>query len=71
MSKLNGTGPEGDGSLSGRKLGLCEDLASIQEKLEKLGKGLGKRKYVGGGVGHGKRLKAGLKEIDQLKTKSQ
>ncbi len=58
MSKLDGTGPEGDGSLSGRKLGNC-GKATDDEKLQKLGKGMGKKRHSGGGKGKGKRLKSG------------
>ncbi len=57
MPKLDGTGPEGDGSRSGRKLGNCEK-ATDAEKLKKLGKGLGKKRNSGGGEGRGKRLKS-------------
>jgi hypothetical protein len=60
MPKLDGTGPEGEGSQSGRKLGkCCTDTES--EKLQKLGKGLGKKRKSGKGVGQGKRLKTYLK----------
>lgn len=58
MPKLDGTGPEGKGNLSGRKLGNCLDL-SAQEKLEKLGKGAGARRKTGGGEGKGKRFNSG------------
>ena len=58
MPKLNGTGPEGEGSGSGRKLGnCCND--SDNEKLQKLGKGMGTKRHSGGGTGRGKRLKSG------------
>jgi len=56
MPKMDGTGPEGKGSLSGRKLGECADLAE-SEKLAKLGKGLGKKRKAGCGEGQGKRLR--------------
>ncbi len=58
MPKLDGTGPDGDGSLSGRNLGKCSKL-SDNEKLQKLGKGMGKKRKSGGGIGKGKRLKSG------------
>jgi hypothetical protein len=58
MPKLNGTGPEGDGSISGRQLGNCW-TTSTNEKLQKLGKGLGKRRNSGGGEGLGRRIKSG------------
>jgi len=57
MPKLDGTGPEGDGSQSGRKIGKCSN-ASDEEKLQKLGKGMGKKRNSGGGKGKEKRLKA-------------
>lgn len=61
MPKLDGTGPEGDGSRSGRKLGNCSK-ATDEEKLQKLGKGLGKKRNSGGGKGKGKRLKSGKQQ---------
>jgi hypothetical protein len=57
MPKLNGTGPEGEGSHSGRDLGECSK-ATEDEKLQKLGKGMGKKRHSGGGTGRGKRLKS-------------
>jgi len=59
MPKLDSTGPEGKGSGSGRKLGEC-NLIPDDEKLQKLGKGLGKRYKSDGEKGKGKRLKSGL-----------
>jgi hypothetical protein len=56
MPKLNGTGPEGKGPKTGRGLGKCEEK-SLDEQLQKLGKGLGKRRKSNGGEGRGKRLK--------------
>lgn len=58
MPRLDGTGPEGQGFGSGRKLGRCSD-DSNEEKLQKLGKGLSKRRKTGGGEGKGKRLQSG------------
>ena len=58
MPKLDGTGPEGKGTFSGRKSGKCLDL-SAQEKLEKPGKGAGARRQTGGGEGKGKRFNSG------------
>jgi len=43
MPKLDGTGPDGKGSGTGRKLGKCSDLTDA-EKLQKLGKGMGLRR---------------------------
>ena len=58
MPKLDGTGPEGDGSQTGRKLGKCSKTTD-DEKLKKLGKGMGKKRNSGGGNGKGNRLKSG------------
>lgn len=58
MPKMDGTGPEGKGSRSGRKLGDCADLTN-GEKIAKLGKGLGKKRKEGCGKGQGKRLRSG------------
>ncbi|HPE99865.1 MAG: DUF5320 domain-containing protein [Bacteroidales bacterium] len=59
MPRLDGTGPDGNGSGTGRKLGRCSKL-SDEEKLKKLGKGLGKRRKADGcGDGKGKRKKEG------------
>lgn len=57
MPRLDGTGPEGKGKGTGRKLGNCSNSGD-DEKLEKLGKGLGKKRHTGGGKGQGKRLKS-------------
>lgn len=59
MPKLDGTGPEGTGSTSGRKLGKCNTELTDEEKLNKLGVGMGKRRKEGGGDGNKKRLKGG------------
>jgi hypothetical protein len=59
MPKLDGTGPEGKGSASGRKLGNCNTELSEEEKINHLGVGMGKRRKEGGGDGHKKRLKGG------------
>jgi len=58
MPNLDGTGPEGEGSRSGRKLGKCSNLPA-EEKLKTLGKGMGKKRNSGGGKGKGKRLQSG------------
>lgn len=60
MPHLDGTGPEGDGSSKGRQLGQCTNKPS-EEKMQKLGKGMGKRRKKGGGDGNGKRLNSGRK----------
>lgn len=61
MPKLDGTGPEKKGAQTGRKLGISS-TENDEEKLQQLGKGLGKRRKSGGGEGRGKRLKSGLKD---------
>ena len=62
MPKLDGTGPDGKGSRTGRRLGKCSDLSDY-EKLQKLGKGMGLRRKSGSteepGTGKGERLKSG------------
>lgn len=58
MPKLDGSGPDGKGKKDGRGLGGCKP-SSKKEKLEKLGKGLGKKRKSGGGTGQGKRLNSG------------
>lgn len=60
MPQLNGTGPEGKGAGTGRKLGKCSE-ETAEEKVQKLGKGLGEKRRSGGGKGKGNRLKSGLK----------
>lgn len=60
MPHMDGVGPEGKGSLSGRKLGDCA-VVTKEELLEKLGKGEGKRRRSGGGEGNKKRLKSSNK----------
>lgn len=65
MPRLNGTGPVGEGSGTGRKLGKCSS-ASDAEKLRQLGKGMGKKRNSGGGEGKGKRLKSGLGNINKV-----
>ena len=60
MPKLDGTGPEGKGKGTGRGVGKCSD-ATDKEKLEKLGKGMGKKPHSCSEEGRGKRLNAGLK----------
>jgi len=61
MPKLDGTGPEGDSDQNGRKLGNCSSK-SEEEKLQELGRGMGKRRKssIGQAQGKGKRLKSGL-----------
>lgn len=59
MARLDGSGPEGKGSKTGRGLGKCSKT-SDSEKLEKLGTGLGRRRKTNGCEGNGKRLKSGM-----------
>ncbi len=61
MARLDGTGPEGKGSKTGRGLGKCSSESS-DKKLEKLGVGMGKRRRDDDCDGGGKRLKSGLPE---------
>jgi len=56
MPRINGTGPEGKGPKTGRGLGKCKKVPQ-EELIQKLGKGMGKRRKSGGGKGRGKRLK--------------
>lgn len=58
MPRLDGTGPEGKGARSGRGIGECAK-ASEEEKLKKLGKGMGKKRKGDCGEGQGKRLRSG------------
>lgn len=64
MPKLDGTGPAGIGSGSGRNLGKCSELSDA-EKLQKLGKGMRLRRKSESadepGTGKGERLKSGRK----------
>ena len=55
MPKMNGSGPYGKGSKSGRGLGICK-ITGPDEFNEKLGKGMGTRRKSGGGKGKGRRL---------------
>lgn len=57
MPKLDGTGPEKHSDETGRKLGKCIIL-SDEEKLKKLGKGMGRKRKSVGESGKGKRLKS-------------
>ncbi len=55
MPHLNSQGPKGEGPCTGRKLGKCSKVTD-EEKLEKLGEGMGKRRKSGGGEGKGRRI---------------
>lgn len=58
--KMDGTGPEGKGPKTGRKLGRCK-RNSTYTLLTSLKEGEGKRRKSGGGTGKGKRIKSTLK----------
>jgi hypothetical protein len=62
MPQLDGTGPERKGNKTGRGLGKCQETDS-EDKLRKLGKGMGKRRKKGGGQGKAKRLMEGKQKI--------
>lgn len=55
MPRMNGTGPEGKGPKTGRRLGKCKN-GSKEEARQRLGKGMGMRRKAGRGEGRGKRL---------------
>lgn len=55
MPHLDGKGPEGEGSKSGRGLGQCSEVDQ-NSLLKKLGKGLGLKRKSGCGKGQGKRI---------------
>ncbi|HPE34250.1 MAG TPA: DUF5320 domain-containing protein [Bacteroidales bacterium] len=57
MPKLDGSGPEGKGPQTGRKLGKCRQEKADSESGS-LGKGMGLRRKSGGGEGRGKRKQA-------------
>jgi hypothetical protein len=60
---MNHKGPEGEGPMTGRKLGLCKGKEPKDVSL--FGKGMGKRRKTGGGEGLGKRLKYNQKQDKQ------
>jgi hypothetical protein len=60
MPRMNNTGPEGKGSLTGRGLGSCKET-SEEENSQKLGTGMGLRRKADGGQGQGKRLRSNIK----------
>jgi hypothetical protein len=57
MPHLNHSGPEEKGIKTGRKLGNCHKTEAELISAGELGKGLGKRRHSGSGVGKQKRLK--------------
>lgn len=58
MPRMDGIGPVGQGQSTGRKLGNCSNLTN-EEKLEKLGVGMGKRRKAGGVEGKNRLIKDG------------
>ncbi len=58
MPRLDKTGPEGKGPITGRGLGQCKENAGKENK-DQLGQGMALRRRVGGGKGLGKRLRGG------------
>ena len=57
MPKMDGTGPDGKGPKTGRGLGKGSTFTE-EEKLQKLGKGMGKKRHAGDedcGEGKGRR----------------
>ena len=58
MPKMDGTGPLGQGSGTGRKLGNCS-TSTDKEKAKKLGVGMGKSRKAGNVAVQGKRLQSG------------
>lgn len=47
MPHLDGTGPESNGMIDGRKLGKCTQLHNDTTKQYALGQGMGKRRKAG------------------------
>lgn len=66
MPGMDGTGPEGKGSGTGRRLGKCSK-ASEETESPKLGRGLGRRHLFGGGSGQGKRSGGGTMQRSSTK----
>ena len=58
MPRLDKTGPEGKGPITGRGLGRCKGNAG-KENTDQLGQGMALRRRVGGGKGQGKRTRDG------------
>ena len=55
MPRMNGTGPEGKGPKTGRRLGKCKN-GSKEEPRQRYGKGMGKRHKGSRGEGRGKHI---------------
>ncbi len=58
MPHMDGTGPEGKGKQTGRKLGKCNTNPNENAHGE-YGVGMGKKRKTVGGTGNKKRLKSG------------
>ncbi len=58
MPRLDSTGPEGKGPITGRGLGRCKKNAD-KENTDQLGQGMSLRRRAGGGKGLGKRFREG------------
>lgn len=56
MPKMDGTGPEGKGPKTGRKLGKCKKTEEELKELGSFGAGRGQRYHNPDGEGKGKRL---------------
>ena len=61
MPKMDDTGPVGQGSGTGRKLGNCSTTTD-EEKAKKLGVGMGKSRKAGNVAGQGIRLQSGKQQ---------
>lgn len=59
MPRLDKTGPDGKGPITGRGLGRCKQTAG-KENTEQLGQGMALRRRAGGGKGLGKRYRDGI-----------
>lgn len=59
MPRLDGKGPDGQGSGTGRKLGKCSNLTE-EDKEKKIGVGMGKGRKGNKTAGQGKRLQSGI-----------
>lgn len=51
MPNQDGTGPQGKGPLTGRRMGTCEDAEPLQQR------GLGQGRGFGPGLGRGRRCR--------------
>jgi len=58
MPGMNGTGPEGKGAGTGRRLGKCKEASTTDER-ENIARGWGRRLRAGLGKGMGRRFRNG------------